>query len=542
MLKSKKWQLAEQVIFTVITIGSMIPLLTTQFFPSLDGASHLSNVNIINQLIFYNNKLFQQFFILNPEPVPNWTSHFLLALLTLVFPAFLAEKILVILLLAGIPLAFRRLLLTISPEKVIYAYLVFPFTHSMFLFFGFFNFCLSILFSLITLNYWLTHEQHGWKLKSMLMLTFLIAVTYFSHVVIFGVLLIAIAARVVVISVNDLIRNEKPWGKTLQAFFTKAVVVTGASLVPLFLFVYFFYSRPGTRQINFIPREELIQYLIRIRPLISFNTDSEGKITIVLFFILSILLLAGTVFFIVNLIKKPTFKEKIDPEGSPVAAPRRSMGPWLASTAVILLMLFFLLPDAYGTASYTNLRLEFALYLVVILWITTFRMPQWIGIAASIGAIYVHVHLLGYYTPIVRDLGKMATACHQAAEKIQTNSLVLPIYVNDNWFTGHFVDYISVDKPVLMVYNYECQTGYFPTLWNRESKPNFYLGSPSNPEACINFEENKGRPSLPLDYVFVVGNYDPAKDAFFSTLHRILQTYYIPVYTTQYCTLYHKKP
>ena len=169
-------------------------------------------------------------------------------------------------------------------------------------------------------------------------------------------------------------------------------------------------------------------------------------------------------------------------------------------------------------------------------------MPQWIGIAASIGAMYVHVHLLGYYTPIVRDLGKMATACHKAADKIQPNSLVLPIYVNDNWFTGHFVDYISVDKPVLMVYNYECQTGYFPTLWNRESKPNFYLGSPSNPEACINFEENKGRPSLPLDYVFVVGNYDPAKDAFFSTLHRILQTDFIPVYTTQYCTLYHKKP
>jgi hypothetical protein len=121
MLKTKKGQRTELIIFAVVTIASMVPLLTTRFFPSMDGASHLSNANIINQLLIYNNKLFQQFFLLNPEPVPNWTSHFMLAFMQLIMPAFLAEKILVILLLAGMPFAFRALLKTISPGNILYS-------------------------------------------------------------------------------------------------------------------------------------------------------------------------------------------------------------------------------------------------------------------------------------------------------------------------------------------------------------------------------------------------------------------------------------
>ncbi|MFA5727682.1 MAG: hypothetical protein WC886_08585, partial [Saccharofermentanaceae bacterium] len=412
----------------------------------------------------------------------------------------------------------------------------------MFLFFGFFNFCIAIIFFLLTLNYWLLQEGKPWTVKKVFNLTLLIAVTYFSHIAIFGVLLIAIATRVVVVFSNALIRKTDSPKKILKGFFTQAAIITTASLAPLILFVYFFYTRPGTRQITYIAREELIKFLVTVRPLISFNTDSEGKITIVLFFLIAALIVTGTVFYVIRRFR--SHNDQPDPVNdiSPTAPGHRYMGPWLVISSAIILFLYFTLPDAYGTASYTNLRLSYIFYLLIILWISTFRLPDWIGIIALVGGLYVHIHLLGYYAPIVRDLGKMSSSCNKAAEKIAPNSLVLPIYVMDNWFTGHFVEYIGVDKPILLVYNYECQTGYFPVIWNKGTKPNYYLGSPSNPDAYINFEETKGRPSLELNYVFVVGTYDPNKDWFFTTLHKILQKEFTCVYTTEYCSLYHKKP
>jgi hypothetical protein len=124
---------------------------------------------------------------------------------------------------------------------------------------------------------------------------------------------------------------------------------------------------------------------------------------------------------------------------------------------------------------------------------------------------------------------------------VAPNSLVLPVYCMDNWFTGHFVDYLAVDKPIVMVYNYECMQGYFPVIWNEEAKPNYFMGDPADPSKYINFELFKGRQSLPLDYVFVVGQYDPQKDWFFTTLHRILTENFTRVYTAENCSLYQKK-
>jgi hypothetical protein len=92
-----------------------------------------------------------------------------------------------------------------------------------------------------------------------------------------------------------------------------------------------------------------------------------------------------------------------------------------------------------------------------------------------------------------------------------------------------------------MVYNYECQVGYFPVIWNEKQKPNYYLGRPGDPERYINFELSKGRPSLKLDYVFVLGQYNPKQDPFFAKLDLILTEYFVREYETPNCSLYRNK-
>jgi hypothetical protein len=540
MENSKRWQRAELLIFTIITIINILPFVATRFFPSMDGASHLSNSNILNQLIIHHNSLFHQFFQVNPEPVPNWTSHLLISLFTLVMPAFLAEKILLIILLAGTPFAFRNLMQTISPKNTLYSFLVFPFTHSMFFFFGFFNFCMAILLFLITLNYWLRNEHLAWSTKQTIVLATLVAITYFSHIVIFGILLIVIAVHIVTGSILSLLRKKPDLLIILMRFLRKTIAITLAAILPFILFAYFFYSRPGTREITFISKHELLNYLMTVRPLISLNPVIEGKITVIFFYLIIVMGVIGAAAFITRLVRKFILKK------TPAQAPAEPLLPglnfwWLLGSMVVLLALYFKLPDAYGTASYTNLRIGFAFFLLTILWIPTFRIPWYIGLIAAVTGLYVNTMLIRYYTPGIRDLGKLAVACNKAADYVVPNSLVLPIYCLDNWFTGHFVDYIAVDKPIVMVYNYECQSGYFPVKWNEAAKPNYYLGNPATPEKYINFELTKGRPSLKLDYVFVVGQYDPNKDWFFGTLHKILTEDFVRVYEAENCSLYQNK-
>lgn len=540
MDKLKKWQRAELLIFTLVTIVNLLPFITTRFFPSMDGASHLSNSNIINQLVFHDNSLFRQFFMLNPEPVPNWISHLLISLLTLVMPAFLAEKILILILLAGIPFAFRSLVQTIAPRNYLFSFLIFPFTHPMFFFFGFFNFCMAILFFLITLNYWLRHGYQPWTAKKIITMALLVAVTYFSHIVIFGLLLIMIALHILIEALVGLVCRKSDIKTILRELLKKIIAITAAAIVPLILFVYFFYSRPGTRDITYIAREELINFLVTVRPLISLNPIIEGKLTQILFYILLAVIGTGVGAFVVRLVRWFINRKQVAETGKETILPRFLFW-WLLASAAVLMALYFLLPDAYGTASYTNLRISFVLFLVAIMWVSTFRIPWWIGLLAAIAGFYVNTALLRYYSPNIRDLGKLAVSCNKAADYVEPNSLVLPVYCMDNWFTGHFVDYLAVDKPVVMVYNYECVMGYFPVIWNEKEKPNYYLGDPADPAKYINMELTKGRASLPLDYVFIVGQYDPQKDWFFTTLHRILSENFTRVYTAENCSLYRNK-
>ena len=540
-MKYKTGQRAEFLIFTLVTIVNLLFFVSNKFCPTLDGAAHLSNANIINQILVHQNELFRQFFMINPEPVPNWTSHLLLAILNLIIPAFLSEKVLLILLLAGLPFAFRSLIQTITPGKTWCSYLIFPFSHSMFFFFGFFNFCIASLFFVFALNYWLRNESSLFSIRKIIVLALLLLVTYFSHILIFGFLGLLLGLRIVTVALYDLLQPGSKFPEIVRRLLQKLIALLIASGLQLFLVVYFFYSRPSTQLVTYIPKKELLQYIYHIRPLISMNQDIEGRYTKILFFLFLILVLAGVIMRIIRFMRNEERASLTELQNMGSGQNPRINIWWLTGSLVLGFTLFFFVPDAYGTASYTNLRIAFLLFLLLILWFSLFRLPSWIGICAAAIAIYVNFSLVIWYQPSIRENNKIAIACNKAADKIAPNSLVLPIYCMDSWFHGHFVDYLSIDKPVLMVYNYECEMGYFPVKWNEKTKPNYYLGNPANPSNYINFDLIKGHPSLKLDYVFILGNYDPNKDWFFTTLHRILSEEFTRVYASDYCSLYQNK-
>src|SRR6187549_2575351 len=144
-MEINKWSVVEKYFFFSLSIINLIPVLFYKFFPTLDGPAHLYNATIINQLLAGNEYL-EKFFRFNPEPVPNWTGHFLLSCFNLLLPAFIAEKLLLVLYLLGLPFSFRSLIKTIASGNVFISYYIFPFTYSFLFFLGFYNFCVGLVF------------------------------------------------------------------------------------------------------------------------------------------------------------------------------------------------------------------------------------------------------------------------------------------------------------------------------------------------------------------------------------------------------------
>jgi len=121
---------AEAVIFFIVTLLNLYPVLSNQYFPTLDGAAHLYNANIIKELILHPEGAFANYFEFNSSPVPNWTGHFILTFFRFIFPAFLAEKCLLIIYLVGLPYAFRSLVKRLNPKNALGAYFIFPFCYT----------------------------------------------------------------------------------------------------------------------------------------------------------------------------------------------------------------------------------------------------------------------------------------------------------------------------------------------------------------------------------------------------------------------------
>lgn len=535
-MKKLTGQRLELLAFTLVTLFNLYPFVALHFFPTLDGASHMSNANILSQIVFYHNDLVKQFFMINPEPVPNWTAHLILSLTGLVLPAFLAEKILLILLLAGTPFAFRNLVRTVAPYNYFYAFLIFPFTQSMFFYFGFYNFCIAILFFFITLTFWLRHLHQMNKKRNLIRLALLIMITYFSHILVFGALLVVIACHIIAIALYDGLILKTGWKTTISGFFRKSIQLSFAASGPLLLFFYFFLSRPSTRNVTFLTFQTLVSNLINMQPLIVFDGLAEGNLTKLLLKLILFFSLIGLITWFVMFFKR----------NRPATSPRDNQGNgvyavWLFLSIACLMALYFTLPDALGDASYTTYRLGFIIFILLILWIASSRMHLITGLVAGLLVIYINFTLIHMKEKKVKELEQIAIACNKAADFVAPNSVVLPVFCMDNWFIGHFVDYIAIDKPMVMLYNYECETGFFPVKNNLEYKPNYYLGNPGLHKHLIRFEHIKGRAFRKIDYVFLVGACNPENTDNWPKIDLILNTEFTVAYKSDFCTLYQKR-
>src|SRR6218665_2725400 len=184
IIRSFSFNKLEPFLFALCILLTAWPVLITKYYTTLDGPSHLYNANLVKELIFGPKGNISDLYCFNPVPVPNWSGHFIMAFFDLFFPAFISQKLLMLIYFILTPLFFRKCLLFFEPKNRFGLYFIFPLLHNHLFYFGFFNMCLGITAMLAAFSYFL-HRGGNITLKHYIFLTLLLGITFFSHIITF---------------------------------------------------------------------------------------------------------------------------------------------------------------------------------------------------------------------------------------------------------------------------------------------------------------------------------------------------------------------
>ena len=98
-------------LFVLFLILHIIPIWIFSFFPSQDGVSHIYNAHVLKEYHRHENYIIRDVWQLNLTVFPNWLSHISLTGMLYVFPPIIAEKILLTVMIIGIPISFLYFLI-----------------------------------------------------------------------------------------------------------------------------------------------------------------------------------------------------------------------------------------------------------------------------------------------------------------------------------------------------------------------------------------------------------------------------------------------
>src|SRR5436305_7363324 len=252
------WLLA---LYATLALLSLVPFWTVHYLPTVDGPCHTYNSWVLLHHGDPRYPLFGQYYKINAAPYPSWIGHAILALLMLAVPPLVAEKILVrayaLTLLAGA----WYLAGSVRPGNRWLALLAFPFVFNFLFQFGFYNFSISLGLFLFILGFWWRHRDRPGSPVYGVGINLLLGLCYFSHILSFGLSLLAIAVL---------------WLATLRRDGWRRHLLHVLVLAPQgFLPVWYFTRQGGNAIASYWPLSRLVGYFFHLKVLSPFGGHQD---------------------------------------------------------------------------------------------------------------------------------------------------------------------------------------------------------------------------------------------------------------------------
>ena len=485
----------EPYLFFFLVVISAWPVFYYRFFPTLDGAAHLANGNLINSLVFHYSAEVHKYVVFNPEPVPNWTGHLIIAISRIFLPAYLCEKIVILIYLIGLPYAFRWFLRTINKSTPLLSYLIIPFVYNYTFYLGFYNFSLSLVFFFITLAYWHKNKENL-TIKKGALLFLLVTLTYFSHIFIFGILFISIGFSMLADITSEVLSNSLSLKESIRKNLLKVKYIALISCPGIILGLIYFYRHPSIGQGVFLSHKELLGWIKSVRPLIALKFD-ESRFSSKIFYVLFILF--GIALY--QRIRMILGKREENESFAKYIGRNLKSTDFLIPVIFICTLLYFVYPDDNGSASIISVRWLLMVYILLICWLASHSIPKFIAFTGIIICFVLHFALINDRSHDIKWLNEDAKKCEAAGNFLPAGVVVLPVNFSGLWLHDHFSNYLGINKPIILLENYECSKGYFPLKWDIDEFYTFKLPR-GDTAVCVNPPISIARGTEQIPYIF----------------------------------------
>lgn len=474
----------------------------------MDGPSHLYSANILDQLWFHTSVM-SKYFTTNPIPVPNWLGHFFLTLLHLVLPAFLAEKVLIVAYFFGIAYSFRWLILTLEPASRWSTFLIFPFTYGYLLILGFYNYYISFIILFIALGYWHKHKNTLHR-KDGLVLFILVTLIYFTHLFTFIFSGVALVASII----WDFILSKISRSGTSSFWRQSLFLMCGFSLSLILTVNYFLkVSADGMQNSQEYSASQLEQRLLAARAIICYSYPHEKPFTS------WIAVCIGMIIVIILIFHSNTFAFT---KHYSMKNKSLSKAAWLI-IALIILLLLFIIPNGTNAGMVSD-RLEIIFFLFLLIWIGVQNIPPVVTALPVTAMLILHFILVAFYQHSIKFQNLEVKEYEQIGKDIPAYKTVLPISFSKNWIDGHYPFYMGVDKPLIILGDYEAGLKWFPVIWSESEFPDFYPGNHPQNGLPFGWYHDNNDPMKKIDYVVIWQKQN--NDAYLSQIEPVLRKDY----------------
>ena len=451
-------------IFYVLLILHLIPLFFGKYFLTQDGPSHLYNAFVFKDLVLNHHSFYAQYFDINKVPNPNWLVTVFYALVMMILPAFMAEKLFLVCYVLLLPFSFRFLIRQINPQSGFVTLLIFPLVYNITLFLGFFNFCFSIILYFYTVGYWLKH-QGVFSFRKQFVFLMLVTLTYFSHPVSFVVLCLTIGTLMLSALYQDTKNEDKP-----IVFFFKRLAGLIIGLLPSTFFFLLFFRGSGS-EISFTQRY-LKGYIID--QLQNYGLNYFGKIDLVLCTAFIAIL---ALFFIYNLFARIRYKRLY------------RLDVLYLFFALFSIMTFFS-PEEIAGGSVILIRLILYSNIIAILCISVYSYSEKLKWVSAYFFFGFAVFWLGFKAWHFEKIHEQLTDLMGIEDHISEGKTLLPFVVQKSNADGSPLDttrdidinvflhasmYICLEKRLVCLSDYEASQSYFPLKWKPGKDPSMFF-------------------------------------------------------------------
>ena len=351
-----------------------------------------------------------------------------MALLMFAVPPVAAEKLLV----SGYVLTFLAgawyLAGAARPGERWLAFLAFPFAYHQLFQFGFYNFSISVALFLIILGYWWRHRERP-GLAYAVAINLLLWLCYFSHILSFGLALIAIAVL---------------WLATLRRETWRRHLLHVPILLPQLALPLWFFLRQGHREIPAAwSLAQLVRYFVRIEVLFTLGKAQIGY---------GVALAALFLVLIVRSFRRGRGEENA-----------------FLILALLFTVFYFVSPDGMAGGWLLKNRLSLYPFLVLIPWLSPRlgRRAETVGAAALALAALLN---LGYLVHGYRELGAAVDEYLAGLAPVTPNTRILALNFARTEPTNvfsHAIAYAALEKGLVDWDNYEAKFAFFPVRFRR---------------------------------------------------------------------------